>query len=369
MVKEGRGWFDINDHFLVQLLAAQIPDRQDKALLISNNRHNNMDKLDLGIIGVGHLGSIHARLAAQSEKINLVGVFDLDQERAEKAARDSSTECFRDMHALLEKVQGVSIVVPTSEHHSVALKALDYGCHLFLEKPIASSVDQARDIVQKAREKNRKIQVGHIERFNPAILAIKDHPLKPMFIEAHRLSTFNPRGCDVSVVLDLMIHDLDLILYLVKSPVTHVDACGVAVVSREEDIANVRLKFASGCVANITSSRIALSPMRRMRLFQQNQYIALDFQEKKADIFKLTDQDTIPDPGCKPAVVSRIGVGDNARDVIYEKPSPPEVNSLQMELEEFAKAVVHDLEPEVPGEQGLMALETAANILEQIARP
>ncbi len=328
-----------------------------------------MDKLNLGIIGVGHLGSIHARLAAESEKINLVGVHDLDRQRSEKVALDCGTACFHHQKDLLEKADAVSIVVPTSDHHSVALQALDYGCHLFLEKPIASSVEQARDIVKKAREKNRKIQVGHIERFNPALLAIKNHHLEPMFIEAHRLSTFNPRGCDVSVVLDLMIHDLDLILYLVKSPVTHVDACGVAVVSREEDIANARLKFASGCVANITSSRIALSPMRRMRLFQKNQYIALDFQEKKADIFKLTDQNAAPDPTCKPTVVSRIGVGDSARDVIYEKPFPPEVNSLQMELEEFAKAVVHDLQPEVPGEQGLMALETAASILKQIARP
>ncbi len=328
-----------------------------------------MDKLDLGIIGVGHLGSIHAKLAAHSEKINLVGVFDLDRERAETVARDCQVPSFQELQQLLRKSRAVSIVVPTSEHHSVAMQALESGCHIFLEKPIASSVEQARSIVDQARQKGLKIQVGHIERFNPAMLAVRNYPLKPMFIEAHRLCRFNPRGCDVSVVLDLMIHDLDLILYMVKSPVTHVDACGVAVVSREEDIANVRLKFAGGCVANITSSRIALNPMRRMRLFQQNQYIALDFMDKKAEIFKLADDATARHPSGLHMPVSRIGGGDSARDIIYEKPSPPEVNSLQMELEEFARAVQLDLQPEVPGEQGLMALETAADILDQIARP
>ncbi len=328
-----------------------------------------MNRLNLGIIGVGHLGSIHAGLAAQSELINLTGVFDLDRDRSAKVAAECGCATFQDMQDLLEQSRAVCVVVPTSAHFSVAMQALESGCHLFLEKPMASSVEQARSIVHKARHMGKKIQVGHIERFNPAMLAIRDQNLNPMFIEAHRLSRFNPRGCDVSVILDLMIHDLDLILYMVKSPVSYVDACGVAVVSESEDIANVRLKFASGCVANLTSSRISLNPMRRMRLFQKNQYIALDFLEKKADIFKLKNPDQDLPLRDSSMVISRIGTGAGTRDVIYEKPAAPEVNSLQMELEEFARAVILDLEPEVTGEQGLMALETAMLILEQIDRP
>ncbi len=328
-----------------------------------------MKKINLGVIGVGHLGKFHAHLAARIDCIQLMGVYDIDHEQAARVCSECGTVPFSDLDELLSKVEAVSIVVPTSEHFNVAMKALEHECHLFIEKPISSTVEQARQIVDKAREKKKKVQVGHIERFNPAMLAIKNYSLAPMFIEAHRLSQFNPRGCDVSVVLDLMIHDLDMILYLVKSRVVHTDACGVSVVSETEDIANVRLKFENGCVANLTSSRISLNPMRRMRLFQKNQYIAMDFMEKKSDIFMLRDQSQISEHETPAMVVSRIGVGDKARDIIYEKPTPPQVNSLEMELEEFARAIIFDLEPEVPGEQGMQALEVANTILEKIARP
>lgn len=328
-----------------------------------------MKTINLGVIGVGHLGKFHARLAAEIECINLVGAYDIDQDQAASVCAECGSVPFSDLDELLSSVDAVSIVVPTSEHFNVAMKALDHDCHLFIEKPISSTVEQARQIIHKAREKNKKVQVGHIERFNPAMLAVKNYTLAPMFIEAHRLSQFNPRGCDVSVVLDLMIHDLDLILYMVKSPVIHTDACGVSVVSETEDIANVRLKFESGCVANLTSSRISFKPMRRMRLFQKNQYIAMDFLEKKSDIFMLRDKDQISDNEAPAMVISRIGVGDKSRDIIYEKPEPPQVNSLQMELEEFVRAIILDIEPEVPGEQGMQALEVANTILEKIARP
>lgn len=330
--------------------------------------NNPSQKLNLGIIGVGHLGSIHARLASQSEMINLVGVYDLDNERAESVGASCDAKAFETMDSLLEEVEAVCIVVPTSQHHAVALQALDHDCHVFLEKPIASTVDEARDIVRKAEEQNKKLQIGHIERFNPAMLAIKDQPLAPMFIEAHRLTEFNPRGCDVSVVLDLMIHDLDHILYIVQSPVTDVHACGVGVVSESEDIANVRITFASGCVANLTSSRISLTSMRKMRLFQKNQYIAMDFLEKKTEIFKLQPPETCSEPHNFSMVVSQIGTEQNTKNIVYEKPSIPEVNSLQLELKEFARAVLQDLDPEVPGEQGVRVLETAARILEHIER-
>ena len=328
-----------------------------------------MNKLALGIIGVGHLGSIHARLAAGSEAIDLVGVHDLDGDRAAGVAAECGCAYFEDLPELLEQAHAVCVVVPTSEHYAVAVQAMDCGCHLFLEKPMAATVEEARLIVEKARQKNLKVQVGHIERFNPAMLAIRGYKLNPMFVEVHRLSRFSPRGCDVSVVLDLMIHDLDLILYMVNSRVTHVDACGVGVVSDSEDIASVRLKFASGCVANLTSSRISLNPMRRMRLFQKNQYIVLDFLEKKAEIFKLRNADENISSKDISMAVGQIGTGENLRDIIYERPAVPEVNSLQLELEEFARAVTMNLEPKVTGEQGLMALETASSILEQISRP
>lgn len=328
-----------------------------------------MESIKLGVIGVGHLGTFHARLAAEMDSVNLTGVYDTNQEQARRISAECATVPCSDLDDLLSRVDAVSIVVPTSEHFNIAMKALDHDCHIFIEKPITSTVEEAGQIIHKARDRNKKIQVGHIERFNPAMLAIKGYPLAPMFIEAHRLSRFNPRGCDVSVVLDLMIHDLDLILYMVNSPVAHTDACGVSVVSKTEDIANVRLKFESGCVANLTSSRISLTPMRRMRLFQKNQYIAMDFMEKKSDIFLLRDEDTAAAPESAGMVVSQIGIGDKARDIVYQKPEPPQVNSLKMELEEFARAVIFDLEPEVPGEQGMQALEVANSILEKIATP
>ena len=329
---------------------------------------NTSEKLNLGIIGVGHLGRIHSSLAAQSEAIQLVGVFDVDRERAAKVGEECRTQAFDHLDDLLRVAQAVCVVVPTSEHYPVAMQALESDCHVFLEKPIATTVKEAREIVLKGRKRGKKIQVGHIERFNPAMLAIKDYPLAPMFIEAHRLTEFNPRGCDVSVILDLMIHDLDHVLFIVQSPVREVHACGVGVVSDSEDIANVRLTFANGCVANLTSSRISLTSMRKMRLFQRNQYIAVDFLEKKSEIFKLQPPKTDAEPDNFSMVVSRIGTEGNARDIVYEKPSIPDVNSLQLELEEFARAVLHDHEPEVTGEQGQWVLETASRILENIKR-
>ncbi len=328
-----------------------------------------MQQIKLGVIGVGHLGKFHALLASEIDSVELSGVYDIDQDQAKQVCDQCGTVPYQNLDDLLSVVDAVSIVVPTSEHFKVAMQALDHGCHLFIEKPITSTVEEARTIIEKAREKNKKIQVGHIERFNPAMLAVRDFTLRPMFIEAHRLSQFNPRGCDVSVILDLMIHDLDLILYMVKSRVIHTDACGVSVVSETEDIANVRLKFESGCVANLTSSRISLNPMRRMRLFQKNQYIAMDFLEKKSDVFMLRDPDQADQLPFSSMVVSKIGIGEKARDIVYQRPDPPQVNSLQMEIEEFARAIIYGLEPEVPGEQGMQALEVANSILEKIARP
>jgi predicted dehydrogenase len=328
-----------------------------------------MKPINMGVIGVGHLGTFHARLAADIDLISLTGVYDIDQDQAARVSAQCATVPYSDLDDLLCRVDAVSIVVPTSDHFNVAMKALDHGCHIFIEKPVTATVEEARQIIDKAGSKNKKIQVGHIERFNPAMLALKGHTLDPLFIEAHRLSQFNTRGCDVSVVLDLMIHDLDLILYLINSRVVQTDACGVAVVSETEDIANVRLTFENGCVANLTSSRISLTPMRRMRLFQKNQYITMDFLKKTADIFMLRDQHGTAEPEPSEMVVSQIGAGDQARNIVYQQREHPPVNSLKMELEEFARAILFDLVPQISGEQGMQALQVANSILEKIARP
>ncbi len=328
-----------------------------------------MKKVNYGVIGVGHLGTFHAQLAQKIDQINLVGLYDIDTKKAQEVASTCQTKVFSSLEQLLAQVEAVSIVVPTIHHYQTALKALEYNCHLFIEKPITSTNSQARELISLCQKKELKLQVGHIERFNPAMLAIKDYPLQPMFIESHRLSQFNPRGTDVSVILDLMIHDIDIILHMVKSPLASIDACGVAVVSDSEDIANVRLRFANGCVANLTSSRISVRAMRKMRIFQKNQYIAIDFLKKKSEIFKLEDCDSTTSATGFSMLIDTIGIGEKKKNIIYEQPEVPEVNSLQAELEEFVQAILLDREPPVTGEQGLQALEVATTILHQIHHP
>ncbi len=323
-----------------------------------------MKALAYGIIGVGHLGAIHARVAHGMTSLHLVGVYDTDSARAAMVAEQLGIPAMESMEALLEQVDAVSIVVPTVHHFEVAKKALEYGCHIFLEKPITATVDEAKKIVRLAREAGKKLQVGHIERFNPAVLALKNYTIEPMFIESHRLSPFNPRGTDVSVILDLMIHDLDIVLALVNRPLKSIDASGVSVVSDTEDIANVRLTFDNGAVANITTSRISVKAMRKMRIFQKNMYISIDFLQKRSEVFQLAGQ------GCtegKGLPVATIGEGERARQVLYEQPQTPEVNSMELELDTFAKAISKGEHTPVTGEDGLRALDVAATILQKIA--
>jgi predicted dehydrogenase len=326
-----------------------------------------MQPLPYGIIGVGHLGEIHARIASQMEEIDLVGVHDTDAGRCSSVAEKYGTRAFADLDQLLSRVRAVSVVVPTEHHGTVAARALEHGLDLFIEKPIAGTPEEGRRIIELARSKGCKLQIGHIERFNPAYLALKDYRLDPLFAECHRLSQFNPRGTDVSVILDLMIHDLDIILSLMRHPLESIHACGVAVVSDAEDIANVRLAFANGSVANLTSSRISTKDMRKMRLFQSNAYISIDFLEKRSELFYLQGQSSFQPPSA--LSVSSIGVGDSARDVMFARPPVPSVNSLQHELELFSRAVRMDEPVEVPGEDGLRALEVASVILDQIKHP
>ncbi|NCC25887.1 MAG: Gfo/Idh/MocA family oxidoreductase [Deltaproteobacteria bacterium] len=320
--------------------------------------------IPFGVVGVGHLGKFHARLAAGIPELDFQGVYDVDRTCCLEVAETTGVTACSSLDDLLQRVDAVSIVVPTVMHHEVARAALEAGCHVFLEKPITATVAEAEDLIQLAEARGLKLQVGHIERFNPALLALEGHDIRPMFIESHRLSPFNPRGTDVSVVLDLMIHDLDIILNLVGSPVASVDSCGVAVVSEVEDIANVRISFENGAVANVTSSRISMKAMRRMRLFQPNKYLILDFLEKKAEIF------TLPEPGGKgPGLpVATLGTGDRSRPVYYDRPQSPEVNALEMELREFARAVSAGENTKVTGREGLRALELATTILRQMKR-
>lgn len=327
-----------------------------------------MRKLSLGIIGVGYLGRIHAKLASKIEEINLVGIHDQDRIRCRLVAEQYGTSAFSSVQELLQQVQAVSIVVPTAAHYPVAMQALEQDCHLFIEKPMAYQVKEAREINQLARKKGKKVQVGHIERFNPAFLCLKDMHIQPLFVECHRLCRYNPRGTDVSVILDLMIHDLDIILHLVQSELASIQACGVSVVSEGEDIANVRLGFEGGAVANLTSSRISTKDMRKMRIFQKNCYIGIDFLQQKSQILSLATGQT-QDCSSESLVLGQIGNGDHARQVFLHTPPSPEVNSLQKELQEFAKAVLQDTCPLVTGEDGLQALELAHTILDKIRHP
>jgi predicted dehydrogenase len=324
-----------------------------------------MSKLKIGVAGTGHLGNLHTKMFAQISNAELVGVFDADPAKAQKVADEHGTKAFGTLDELLANVEAVSIATTTTTHFDVACKALKRGLNTFIEKPITETIDQARKLVALADEHHVTIQVGHIERFNPAILALEQYKINPLFIESHRLAQFNPRGADVAVVLDLMIHDIDLILSLVKSPVVRVDANGVSVVSGSEDIANARLEFKNGCVANVTASRISQNKMRKMRLFQNDAYISIDFSQGLSEVFRLVDEG---DPDAKPTMMlGKIDQGTRKRAIVYEQPEVKEVNALKYELELFVESALNKTAPPVTGRDGLQALEVAQEILSKIA--
>ncbi len=325
-----------------------------------------MSPLRIGVVGVGHLGGLHAKMLAAIPAASLVGVYDSDQGRALKVAAECGTKAFPDLEALLDQVEAVTIATSTTSHYGVAVQALQKGLHLFVEKPITETVDEATALCRLAREHGRIIQVGHIERFNPAILALEGYEIAPLFIESHRLAQFKPRGTDVAVVLDLMIHDIDLIMSFVKSPVKQIDASGVAVVSDTIDIANARLQFENGCVANVTASRISQRAMRKMRLFQPSGYISIDFSEGMAEVFRLLPEDAPEIRGTM--VLGEMGMGKNRKKIIYEQPQTKEVNALRYELELFVGAVQNGTAPVVTGEDARRALEVATSIMNKIAQ-
>ncbi len=321
-------------------------------------------KVRVGVVGVGHLGSLHARMFAEIRSVEFMGVHDIYGEKGDAVAITFGVMSYSVYVSLLEVVEGVSIATPTSTHFEVGCKALEKGRHIFIEKPLTESVEQAEGLIQRAKKSSAKIQVGHIERFNPALLALEKYNLAPMFVESHRLAQFNPRGSDVPVVLDLMIHDIDIILSLVKSPVEKIDANGVAVVSSTADIANARIQFRNGCVANVTASRISQRRMRKMRLFQRDAYISIDFSEGTAEVFRLVDQG---DPDVKATMLlGQIDAGAVKRNIVYEQPEVKEINALKYELELFVRTIQTNAEPVVTAEEGKRALEVANEIVTQI---
>lgn len=323
-----------------------------------------MKKLNVGVIGVGHLGSLHAKMYAEIESANFVGVFDIEEQKRKEIAAKYKVKAFASLHELLNAVDAVSIATVTTTHFEVAKQALMAGKHVLIEKPITSTLAEADELIALAKEKGITIQVGHIERFNPAIISLESYQLKPMFIESHRLAQFKPRGTDVAVVLDLMIHDIDIILSLVNSSVARVDANGVAVVSDTPDIANARLQFQNGCVANVTASRISQKTMRKMRLFQHNAYIAIDFQQGSADVFRLGKEGE--GSIWSTMLLGQIGEGKKKRSIIYEQPEIKKINALKYELESFINAVQTNTRPAVNGEDGRHALEVAQEIMNKI---
>ncbi len=316
--------------------------------------------LKVGVLGAGHLGKIHLRLLQQSEKYELIGFYDPFTENAEKVAAEFGYQLFDSVENLIAAVDMIDIVTPTLSHFDCAKLAIENGCHIFIEKPITKTVLEAEAIRTLASQKHIRGQVGHVERFNPAFTAVKDMIDTPMFIETHRLAEFNPRGTDVPVVLDLMIHDIDIILSVVNSPVKNVHASGVSVISETPDIANARIEFENGCVANLTASRISMKNMRKSRFFQKDAYISVDFLEKTAEVVKMKDVPENPDEF---AMILQNAEGIK-KQIYFDNPEVTANNAILDELESFADAINNDTTPIVSLSQGTEALRVAQQIID-----
>ncbi|MCL6265684.1 Gfo/Idh/MocA family protein [Flagellimonas myxillae] len=315
--------------------------------------------LKVGVLGAGHLGKIHLRLLNESKKYDLVGFYDPDEINAKKVADEFGYSYFENINTLMDAVDIVDIVTPTLSHFDCAKKAIEKGKHIFIEKPITNTLEEAEELLNLVGKHNVKGQVGHVERFNPAFLAVKDNIDTPMFIETHRLAEFNPRGTDVPVVLDLMIHDIDAILSVVNSNVKQINASGVSVISKSPDIANARIEFENGCVANLTSSRISLKNMRKSRFFQRDAYISVDFLEKKVEVVKMKDA---PEKPGDFDMILQNAEGEK-KQIYFENPDIEANNAILDELETFADAINNDTQPVVTLEQGTQALRVALQII------
>jgi predicted dehydrogenase len=318
--------------------------------------------LKVGIIGAGHLGKFHINNWIEIKDVELIGFCDTDDTNANAVIEKYKLKRFDTPEQLLQECDAVDIVAPTTYHFELCEMAIRKGKHVFVEKPFTNTMEEAKELLKLARESNLKFQVGHVERFNPAFVALKNHDLKPMFIEVHRLAQFNPRGTDVSVVLDLMIHDIDIILHLVKSTVSYISANGVSVLSDTPDIANVRIEFDNGCVANLTSSRISMKKMRKMRLFQKDAYIGIDFLEKKTEVIS----QNIPTE--KNVFTFDIETGKGKKTVAIANPLVEDSNAMMDELLAFKNAIINNTETLVTALDGYRAMEVAHQILDKIKK-
>ena len=316
--------------------------------------------LKVGIFGVGHLGKFHISNWKEIEGIKIVGFFDPNNDNANEVINTHGLKRFSDEEKLIEACDIIDVITPTDLHYEVCMMAIRKGKHVFVEKPLAHTLQEGKDLVNMVREAGVKMQVGHVERFNPAYLALKELNLNPMFIEVHRLAQFNPRGTEVSVILDLMIHDIDIILSLVKSDVKSISASGVAVMTDTPDIANVRIEFNNGCVANLTSSRISMKKMRKVRLFQKDAYIGIDLLEKKTEIIKLKQPEDVD------AFSFDIETPNGKKTIAIANPSIEPLNAIKLELESFVDAIVNNKPTVVSEIDGYLAMEVAHKILDKI---
>ncbi|MES2702209.1 MAG: Gfo/Idh/MocA family oxidoreductase [Bacteroidota bacterium] len=319
--------------------------------------------LKIGVFGAGHLGKIHIEQWQSVAGAKLVGFFDPDDEQAAATEARFGIPRYLDIDLLINDVDAADIVSTTTTHYDIAKRCLLSGKHVFIEKPLAHTLEEGAELVKLVKESNVICQIGHVERYNPAFLALEDQTLQPMFIEAHRLAQFNPRGTDVSVILDLMIHDIDIVLCLVKSPVRRISASGVAVLSETADIANARIEFDNGCVANLTSSRISMKRMRKMRLFQRDAYIGIDFLEKKTEIIRLNDSGETQGAMDIPV---ELATGEN-KVLTVQMPEVQPLNAIRAELAEFAAAIVHGKPVRISVYDGFQAMDVAHQILKKMS--
>ena len=321
--------------------------------------------LKIGVLGAGHLGKIHIKCIKDIPEYQLIGFYDPIPDNAAKVSKEFGVNSFESIASLIDEVDVIDIVTPTLSHFDCAQKALNAGKHVFIEKPVTNTLQEAEDLITLSKAKGQKIQVGHVERFNPAFVAAQLYLNQPMFIETHRLAQFNPRGLDVPVVLDLMIHDIDVILKAVGSEVESISASGVNVVADTPDIANARLEFANGCVANLTTSRIAVKNMRKSRFFQKDAYVAVDFLEKKSEIVRMQEATGNEGPF---SMVLDLGEDKGKKEIIFENPKVLPSNAIREELFTFHEAIMNDTTPIVTIEDGYKALKVAHDILEKIEK-
>jgi predicted dehydrogenase len=317
--------------------------------------------LKVGVFGTGHLGKFHLNNWKEIEGVKLVGFYDPSEQTAKEIIATYGLKRYTDIDKFIDACDALDVVAPTNHHFYLCEKVIRKGKHVFVEKPLANTIDEGRLLVNMAKEANIKMQVGHVERFNPAFLAVKDRQLNPMFIEVHRLAQFNPRGTEVSVILDLMIHDIDIILNVVKAGVKNIFASGVAVMTDTPDIANVRMEFDNGCVANLTSSRISMKKMRKMRMFQKDSYVAVDFLEKKAEVIMLKQDND------EKVFAFDIETPNGKRTIAVANPVVKDVNAIKLELEAFVDSIVNDKPTVVSEIDGFLAMEVAHQILEKIS--